>query len=123
MAQILVVEDEPALLDVVKTLLTSNGHTVLTEFDGVAGLEAARREHPALIIADQMLPMMTGLDLCHALKAEKLEPPIPFLLMTGGNVPVQDSCPDAILRKPFSIEELERVTNALLATRAPSFFG
>lgn len=123
MAQILVVEDELALMDVVRTLLTSNGHTVLVAYDGQTGLETARRERPALIIADQMLPLMTGLEMCHALKTEKLEPPIPFLLMTAGNVPVEDSCPDAILRKPFSIEELERVSNSLLATRAPSFFG
>jgi len=123
MALILVVEDELALVDVIRTVLTSNGHNILQAYDGATGLEIARRERPALIIADQMLPLMTGLELCHAIKAEKLDPPIPFLLMTAGNVPVQDTCPDAILRKPFAIDELEGLVGALLQTRAPTFFG
>ncbi len=123
MAQILVVEDELALVDVIKTVLTNAGHTVLQAYDGQSGLEMALRERPAVIIADQMLPLMTGLELCRRLKEERLEPPIPFLLMTAGNVPLSDTCPDTVLRKPFSIEELEGVVGTLLQARAPSFFG
>ena len=123
MAQILVVEDELALVDVITTVLTGRDHTVLHAYDGQKGLEIALRERPGLVIADQMLPLMTGLELCRALKEKNLEPPIPFLLITAGNVPVEDSCPDAVLRKPFPIEELENVVNSLLETRAPTFFG
>lgn len=123
MAQILVVEDELALVDVITTVLTGRDHTVLHAYDGQKGLEIALRERPGLVIADQMLPLMTGLELCQTLKEKNLEPPIPFLLITAGNVPVEDACPDAVLRKPFSIEELENVVNSLLETRAPTFFG
>lgn len=123
MAQILVVEDEQALVDVIRTVLTGGGHTVLHAYDGQTGLDIARREKPSLIIADQMLPVKTGLELCQTIKAENPESPIPFLLMTAGNVPVVDSCPDAILRKPFAVEELEAQVGTLLQTRAPSFFG
>ncbi len=123
MAQILVVEDEVALVDVIKTVLTADGHTILQAYDGQTGLALARRERPNLIIADQMLPLMTGLELCRNLKEAKLEPPIPLLLMTAGNVPVSDTCPDSILGKPFSIEELQSMVNQLLEARAPSFFG
>jgi len=123
MAQILVVEDELALVDVIKAVLAADGHTVLHAYDGKSGLEIARRERPALIIADQMLPLLTGLEVCRALKEEKQEPPIPFLLMTAGNVPMEDSCPDSVLRKPFPIEELQGIVTTLLETRAPSFFG
>ncbi len=123
MAQILVVEDGLALVDVLKTVLTADGHTVTQAYDGQSGLEMARRERPGLIIADQMLPLMTGLELCHTLKEERMEPSIPFLLMTAGNVPVQDACPDAVLRKPFAVEELESMVNSLLQAHAPSFFG
>ena len=123
MALILVVEDELALVDVVKTVLTSAGHTVAQAYDGKTGLELAHQERPALIIADQMLPLMTGLELCKTLKEEHLDPPIPFLLMTAGNIPVTDNCPDAILRKPFSIDDLESQVGVLLQTRAPTFFG
>ncbi|HOQ97293.1 MAG TPA: response regulator [Anaerolineae bacterium] len=123
MAQILVVEDEVALVDVIKTVLTSSGHTILQAYDGQTGLDTALRERPALVVADHMLPLKTGLEMCHDLKEAKLEPPIPFMLMTAGNVPLEDSCPDAVLRKPFAIEELEEMVNSLLLTRAPSFFG
>jgi two-component system, sensor histidine kinase and response regulator len=125
MTQILVVEDEMALVDVVSTVLTEGGNTVLQAYDGQTGLEMARRERPALVIADQMLPLMTGLDLCHALRAEHLDPPIPVLLMTAGNVPIEDTCPDVILRKPFTLDELERQVHTLLEAHAqpPRFFG
>ncbi|MGQ9681458.1 MAG: response regulator transcription factor [Anaerolineae bacterium] len=123
MARILVVEDEVALVEVIRTVLESEDHSVLQAFDGQTGLEVALRERPALVIADQMLPTMTGTDLCQALKEENLDPPIPLLLMTAGNVPVGDGCPDRILRKPFSLEELEAVVGEMLQTRAPSFFG
>lgn len=123
MAQILVIEDEQALVDVIKTVLTGDGHTVLQAYDGETGLEMARRDKPSLIIADQMLPIKTGLDVCRALKAEQPEPPIPFLLMTAANVPLTDACPDSILRKPFALEELQAQVASLLEKRAPSFFG
>jgi two-component system phosphate regulon response regulator PhoB len=100
MAQILVVEDETALVDVITSVLTAKGHTVLHAYDGQKGLDMALHERPGLVIADHMLPLMTGLELCRALKREHPEPPVPFLLMTAGNVPLEDSCPDAVLRKP-----------------------
>lgn len=123
MARILIVEDEVALVEVIKTVLEGQNHSVAQAYDGQTGLDIALRERPGLVIADQMLPMMTGTDLCQALKKENLDPPIPFLLMTAGNVPVEDVCPDRILRKPFSIEDLEAVVGEMLQTRAPSFFG
>jgi len=123
MAQILVIEDEVALVDVIKTVLTAGGHTVLEAYDGQTGLEIALRERPDLVIADQMLPLKTGLDVCKELKAARLEPPIPFMLMTAGNVPVEDACPNAILRKPFSVDELESMVGSLLLAPTRPFFG
>lgn len=125
MAQILVVEDEVALVDVIRTVLTADDHTVLEAYDGKSGLEIALRERPTLIIADQMLPLMTGLEICHNLKKAALDPPIPLLLMTAGNIQVQDTCPDAILQKPFSIQEFQNLVNSLLEAHAKpaEFFG
>lgn len=123
MARILVVEDELALVEVLKTVLTAAGHAVLQAYDGQTGLDIALRERPEVVVADQMLPLKTGLDLCRDLKEAKLEPPIPVMLITAGNVPVEDSCPNAVLRKPFAIEEFEAMVNQLLLQRAPGFFG
>lgn len=114
MADILVVEDEQALVDVIKTVLTGNGHNVLQANDGESGLEIARRERPSLIIADHMLPLKTGLELCRTLRSEHPEPPTPFILMTAGNVPMEDACPDKVLRKPFRVEELEAIVEQML---------
>ncbi|MDI7276627.1 MAG: response regulator, partial [Anaerolineae bacterium] len=123
MAQILVVEDETAVVDVITSVLAAKGHTVLHAYDGQSGLDMALRERPALIIADHMLPLMTGLEFCREFKRARPEPPVPFLLMTAGNVPMEDTCPDAVLRKPFRVEELESQIDTLLQTRAPGFFG
>ncbi len=123
MAQILVVEDEIALVDVINAVLSAKGHTMLQAYDGQDGLDKALKEHPDVVIADQMLPVKTGLEICRALKEAQLEPPITFVLMTAGNVPVEDGCPDAILRKPFAIDDLEEKVNALIAARPQRFFG
>ncbi len=114
MADILVIEDEQALVDVIKTVLSAKGHNILQANDGESGLEAARRQRPDLIIADNMLPLMTGLDVCRAIREQYPDPPVPYLLMTAGNVPVEDTCPDQLLRKPFPIEELERIIDQML---------
>lgn len=125
MADILIVEDELALVDVIRAVLTADGHNVLHAYDGRTGLDIALQRRPALIIADQMLPVMTGLELCRSLKEARLDPPIPFLLMTAGNVPLEDTCPDNTLRKPFSIEELQHTVQGVLEAHAapPRFFG
>ena len=69
-ARILLVEDEPAIRDVLAYHLERAGHTVLVAGDGVTGLACAREQSPELLIVDLMLPRMSGTDLIRQLRRE-----------------------------------------------------
>ena len=71
MAKILVVDDSEISRDVIRSLLTEEGHEILTARDGEEGLETALRENPNLIITDHNMPRMSGLDLCRRLSEQR----------------------------------------------------
>ena len=73
---ILIVEDEPTLVDTLEYTLQRQGYTVITAGDGPHAIEAARREQPDLVILDIMLPLLDGLDVCRILRQE-MNVPIP----------------------------------------------
>ncbi len=68
-ARILIIEDNPANLDLMTYLLAAYGHSVLAVEDGIKGVEAARREAPDLIICDVQLPGIDGYEVSRLLKA------------------------------------------------------
>src|SRR5581483_9551548 len=70
MATILVIDDEPANRDLVRTVLQYRNHRVLEAADGAEGLETTRREKPDLVIADILMPTMDGLEFVRRLRAE-----------------------------------------------------
>ena len=70
MARVLVVEDNPASLDLMVYLLKAFGHTPLCARDGLEGIEAARRERPDLILCDIQLPRADGVEVCRQLKQD-----------------------------------------------------
>jgi len=70
MARVLVIEDNPASLDLMVYLLKAFGHTALTARDGLEGIELARREHPDLILCDIQLPGADGVEVCRQLKQD-----------------------------------------------------
>ena len=113
---VLVVEDNPAILDAVAYNIGRDGHEVLTAADGVAGLEVARERKPDAIVLDVMLPRMSGLDVCRILRAES---PVPILLLTARDseadrVQGLDLGADDYLTKPFSMRELRARVASLL---------
>ena len=66
---VLIVEDEKAIVEIVKFNLQREGYSVLEALDGEAGLELAQAEDPDLILLDVMLPRMNGFDVCRTLRA------------------------------------------------------
>ena len=81
---ILIVEDERDVIDLLTlNLRRTGGFNVSTATDGVAGLQKARDEKPALIILDLMLPGISGLELCKILKSEGQTRDIPVLMLTA----------------------------------------
>ena len=83
MARMLVIEDNPASLELMAYLLTAFGHTPLLASDGAQGLEAARRETPDLIVCDMQLPRMDGYAIMRQLKAWPETRAIPVIAVTA----------------------------------------
>src|SRR6185295_11171160 len=82
-ARILVIEDNPANLELMSYLLRAFGHEVLTACDGEAGIEAARREAPNLIVCDIQIPKINGLDVARQLKNHPSLGKIPLVAVTA----------------------------------------
>lgn len=82
MARILVIEDNPTNLELMSYLLDAFGHAVFTAVDGKAGLEAAHRDPPSLIICDVHLPKVDGYEVARQLKAHAELKTIPLIAVT-----------------------------------------
>jgi DNA-binding response OmpR family regulator len=115
-ARILIVEDEAALSDLVRSHLEKEGHQVEQAFDGRQALSAADRARPDLVILDWMLPGVDGLTVCRELRRKHLMP----ILMLTARGEVSDRVTglqvgaDDYLGKPFSIVELAARVASLL---------
>jgi len=124
-AHILLVEDEESVRGFMREFLESRGFTVSEAVDGQAALDwlAAAATPPDLVITDQTMPRMTGLELAHALHAR--EPAVPTILYTGYREQFDDGRLDdaclsstlvACLRKPVDLLELTDAITLALST-------
>ncbi len=105
---ILIVEDEPALQDTLAYSLKKEGYAVAIAGDGIAGLEAARRLKPDLIVLDIMLPKMDGFEVARILRKEMAAS---ILMLTARDNEIDrvvglEVGADDYLTKPFSMREL-----------------
>jgi two-component system response regulator RegX3 len=105
---ILVVEDEEALADTVRYGLEREGYEVSVVTDGRAALERFRADRPALVILDLMLPELSGLDVCRAIRAES---DVPIVIVTAKDAEADKVAglelgADDYVTKPFSVREL-----------------
>ena len=119
-SKILVVDDDPNVVKLVRLYLERDGHEVLTANDGVTGLELARDEQPSLIVLDLMLPRMDGMEVCRTLRAESSVPIIMFTAMVeeDDRLAGLDLGADDYLTKPFSPRELAARVRAVLRRTA-----
>jgi len=120
---ILVVDDDPKIVSLVKTYLEREGHRVVTALDGQAALRAFNELHPGLIVLDLMLPELDGLALMRIIR-ERSDVPI---VMLSARAKVEDRVfgihegADDYLAKPFSPAELVvRVKAVLRRVRDPN---
>src|SRR5918996_5012731 len=114
--RILVVDDEPQLIRVLRTGLKSRGYDVRGASDGESGLETFSEWHPDLVITDLAMPNVDGLELCRKLRAISQVPVI--VLSAKGEektkIEALDLGADDFVTKPFGIDELfARVRAAL----------
>lgn len=116
MATILVVEDDIALCDLLRSHLEADGYTVLQAFDGPAALAAVEQHHPHLILLDWMLPGMDGLAVCRRLRQNYLTP---IIMLTARTEEVDQILglevgADDYIAKPFSIRQVLARVRAVL---------
>jgi two-component system alkaline phosphatase synthesis response regulator PhoP len=114
--KILLVDDEPEILEICRDYLQASGFDVVTAKDGAQGLSAARREKPDLVVLDLMLPEMDGLDVCRTIRRESNMP----IIMLTARVEETDKLvglelgADDYMTKPFSPRELVARIKAVL---------
>ncbi len=115
-SKILIVEDDPNLLEALKYNVRKEGHDTVTAIDGVQAIEVARANKPDLIVLDIMLPKMSGFEVCRILRKEMS---VPILMLTARDDEIDkitglDLGADDYITKPFSMRELLARIRAIL---------
>ena len=119
LARILIVDDDPDMVDLLQTAMVAAGYAVRTATSGTQALAKARCSPPDLILLDLLLPEVNGFTVCEALRREPATASTLIMMITA----LQQEFPrmvgmeagaDAYVRKPFDVNELVLQVEALL---------
>ncbi len=116
---ILVVEDDPKSLKLIRDLLQVSGYKTIEATDGKQGVELAKTKKPGLILMDIMMPKMDGYTACNAIKTDKATRAIPVVMLTVLDSELnkelgRDMGADGYITKPFTRQELLDVISRFL---------
>jgi len=119
--RILIVDDEPPIIDVLEYNLKKANYEVIVARDGQEALEKARRQRPDLVILDLMLPKLDGLEVCRALRREG---DLPIIMLTAKDEEIDrvvglELGADDYVVKPFSVRELLARVKTVLRRSGP----
>ncbi len=121
---ILVIDDDATLHSLVKARLEQrDGHKVLSEMSGPAGLKVIKKSTPDLILLDWMMPEMSGLEVLKALKDKESTSKIPIYMLTGKGVmaDIEEAFSlgaDGYFTKPIALGDLsQKIRKALFAIK------
>ena len=124
-AYLLIVEDVPDILELLKETLTFKGYRVLTAVNGEEALKAVQKEQPALIITDILMPKMDGFNLVHRLRLDVETRNIPVIFLTATYVAPEDKefaltiGVSRFVEKPVNLAEFFPLIEELLAEGTP----
>lgn len=109
--RILIIEDEPDITELIKSRLESAGYKTIAAYDGVEGLEMAKKELPDLILLDILMPKMDGITVALRLKKMQETKSIPIIIVSVTKGPDEEGIAkgigvDEYLYKPLDAEEL-----------------
>src|ERR1700756_2917105 len=115
-AKILIVDDEPQITRVLRTALSTQGHSLRIAANGVEGMQAVHEWKPDLVITDVSMPEMNGIELCREIRAVSQVPIIVLSVRNQEAVKIEalDAGADDYVTKPFSIQELQARVRAQL---------
>jgi len=123
--RILIVDDEPPIIDILEYNLKKANYEVIVARDGQEALEKARRQRPDLVILDLMLPKMDGLEVCRALRRDG---DLPIIMLTAKDEEIDrvvglELGADDYVVKPFSVRELLARVKTVLRRSGPKPLG
>jgi two-component system phosphate regulon response regulator PhoB len=123
---VLIVEDEPPLVELLRYNIEKEGFGVQIATDGEKALLLASENEPDLVILDWMLPDISGIDVCRRLRARKETKSLPIIMLTArgeerDKVSGLDAGADDYIVKPFSPSELIARIHAVLRRSNPNF--
>ena len=107
--QVLIVDDEPVILDLLRDVLEEAGYAVLSASNGAAALYLVQRAPVALILTDLMMPNMSGIELARRVRANADTQAIPLVLMSAAMPKNVDDLFAAVIHKPFAIDQVVEV--------------
>ena len=119
--RILIVDDEPSIIDFLEYNLKKANYEVIVARDGQEALEKARRQRPDLVILDLMLPKLDGLEVCRALRRDG---DLPIIMLTAKDEEIDrvvglELGADDYVVKPFSVRELVARVKTVLRRTSP----
>jgi PAS domain S-box-containing protein len=118
--KIVVAEDEFLIADMLIVSLEDAGHEVRNAANGACALDLIREERPDLLITDFMMPLMTGLELAEAIKADAELKNLPILLVSGAQGGIARGRSDLfsyVVDKPYLLDEILEIANQLTGRR------
>ena len=116
--KILIADDEQMIRDVIKILLTDQGHEIHETGDGLEALRIAKEMVPDLVILDLMMPGMLGYEVCKQLRKNESTQNVYVMLITGqgqaASSVLKDCGGDELVAKPFNLSDLRERINQVL---------
>jgi CheY-like chemotaxis protein len=118
---VLIVDDDPALREILGSMLAEEGWRVSTAADGEAALAAVERERPAAVVLDLMMPRIDGFEVLQRLRSQPTTRDLPVIVVTAKDLSDEDrqrlarNVERVILKQATPLEDLRREINGLLA--------
>lgn len=121
---VLIVDDEAPLRQVTTEALQQAGYTVITATNGKEGLDLALAKHPDLVLSDNIMPLMNGIDMVNELRKDEWGTKVPIIIMTGINdigslnESLQAGITDYVMKADVGLDKLVELVDSRLKPSA-----
>ena len=122
MGLVVIGEDDPELCSAMRLMFSRAGHRVLTAVDGASTLDLVQRWRPDLVLLDVSMPVMSGLEVCRAVRADPTVAALPVVIVSAWGFDSDIAAghaaeADAYVTKPFETAALLARAEALMGSR------